>query len=458
MLYTKDMKRIILISLSLLFASLLFFSCEDIFHDANTVLEEIRDSKEIPDPKRIFIGGDFTYNWDGLDRQGLAVINGSGSPDIDTFFTTQDKGIQFGAVSEPGVKDIVLTDSYVYVGGNFESLHFHGDTDYSLIEYNHVHRYYTGGGLDLGYKPFDGAPNDLKINAIHVTNNNYLIAGGFFSSAWPSTQFGPALFDGAGVNYSMPGMIESTDEIYSLQPLFDNDTVLMGGMGFSDFDGVIDLNNFAAIILEDINTPTVVPSGTGGFPPTVPALSNTQIRDFAIYGKNLYVAGTETAMMTPRVYKYKFTDTEVTEDVNFNSNLENDFKSSPVYSIFQVYAIAAGLDGSIYIGGEFEWEDSNGFLHEHILKLLPDGSIDENFKVSLEDNYKYLPAVYDLAIQKNGKLLIAGSFDTVITNNDTAECRSIIRLSAYGTIDDFDRYALPEDCDVFTIAIEEEPE
>lgn len=459
------MKRLGLFVIPLVFASLLFTSCEDIFHQTSQTLEDIRNDYKIPEPRKIFVGGNFYYNWDGNNREGFAVLNGMGYSEP-SFFNSSEKGLSYGIFSNQlGVWDIDITADYVYVGGNFEGYDSNYDGDLLDAGENSrfIQRYFIDGGIDSTYAPMAGAPNDTLIYAIHLTDSNSLMAGGKFTTAWPlAGDFGPVLFDHYGSNLAIVTMTESVDEIYSLEPIFDNSTVALGGMGFFDFGGIPNLNNFVGINIEDIYNPVVIPSGTGGFPPSIPALANTHIRDFVTYENILYVAGTETAMMTPRIYKYEFTDTNVVEHTDFNTTLYNSFISSIYYNMIQVYAVAVDHKGFIYIGGEFYWEDSTNFIHRSILKIRPDGSIDESFKVDLQDNYMYLPAVYSIKIQKNGKILVGGNFDTVNAVNTPefgTEARGIIRLLEYGAVDDeFDRYALDMGSIIYSIAIEEEPE
>ncbi len=56
----------------IIFLSFLFFSCQDVFHDALKLLEEMNRS-DIP-PEKIFIGGNFSYTSGLSNREGFAVL------------------------------------------------------------------------------------------------------------------------------------------------------------------------------------------------------------------------------------------------------------------------------------------------------------------------------------------------------------------------------------------------
>src|SRR5206468_8397917 len=72
-----------------------------------------------------------------------------------------------------------------------------------------------------------------------------------------------------------------------------------------------------------------------------------------------------------------------------------------------VRAIAIQPDGSILIGGSFVSVNDN--LRNYLARLNSDGSIDPLFLASLPGGDS---AVYALALQPDGKIIVAGDFLT----------------------------------------------
>jgi uncharacterized delta-60 repeat protein len=83
-------------------------------------------------------------------------------------------------------------------------------------------------------------------------------------------------------------------------------------------------------------------------------------------------------------------------------------------------------DGSILIGGQFH--TYNGTPRNALARIMPDGSLDASFNVQLDAGYRLVNAA---AVQPDGKILIAGTFNTV---NGTP-FGNIARLLPNGTVD-----------------------
>jgi uncharacterized delta-60 repeat protein len=92
-----------------------------------------------------------------------------------------------------------------------------------------------------------------------------------------------------------------------------------------------------------------------------------------------------------------------------------------------VWSIAVQADGKILIAGEFTTIGTPpGTTRNHIARLNPDGSLDTGF-VSNADS-----TVYSIAVQADGKILVGGSFTAI--GGATRNC--IARLNPDGTLDD----------------------
>ncbi len=106
---------------------------------------------------------------------------------------------------------------------------------------------------------------------------------------------------------------------------------------------------------------------------------------------------------------------------------------------FWIDAMAIQPDGKILIGGNFQ--EYNGVARPGIARLNADGSLDEAFGTETGVD----GAVHAIALQPDGKILIAGSFDAY----DGQPCSNVARLNADGSLDegfdlgvDIDNYAL----------------
>ena len=107
-----------------------------------------------------------------------------------------------------------------------------------------------------------------------------------------------------------------------------------------------------------------------------------------------------------------------------NTN-ESEFDNSIGFNLGDVYSIVIQPDGKILVGGSFF--QYKGLTENLIIRLNSDGSKDLTFDNSIGFN----SAVYSIAIQPDGKILMGGSFTTYkgLTEN------RIIRLNTDGTKD-----------------------
>lgn len=92
----------------------------------------------------------------------------------------------------------------------------------------------------------------------------------------------------------------------------------------------------------------------------------------------------------------------------------------------EIRAVAIQPDGKVLIGGSFS--SVIGAARGGVARLNPDGTIDHTFLNGLEG---VRGSVWCLALQPDGRVLIAGSFATV----NGVERRSIARLNADGSLD-----------------------
>lgn len=92
-----------------------------------------------------------------------------------------------------------------------------------------------------------------------------------------------------------------------------------------------------------------------------------------------------------------------------------------------VYTIKMLSNGYMLAGGDFNWY--NGIQSNSLVKIKPDGSVDNTFNMPVLAGYKN--TITSIAIQSDGKILVTGYF--YMPPNGTY--RSLIRLLSDGSID-----------------------
>ncbi|QBB69068.1 hypothetical protein ELE36_00990 [Pseudolysobacter antarcticus] len=112
--------------------------------------------------------------------------------------------------------------------------------------------------------------------------------------------------------------------------------------------------------------------------------------------------------------------------LNADGSLDGSFATTNVDSTVQVIAVQA--DGRIVIGGAFA--QVGAYLRNHIARLNADGSVDTAFDPNASGT------VNALALQPNGKLVLGGQFTSLSPNGGGALIRNrIARLDADGSVD-----------------------
>lgn len=106
-------------------------------------------------------------------------------------------------------------------------------------------------------------------------------------------------------------------------------------------------------------------------------------------------------------------------DISFNLGADfNGFNN-------EVKTITTQIDGKILIGGSFT--NYNGFTANKIIRINNDGSVDNTFITGIGLN----DMVSSIALQTDGKILIAGHF----TNYNNNSVNRIVRLNSDGSLD-----------------------
>jgi len=111
--------------------------------------------------------------------------------------------------------------------------------------------------------------------------------------------------------------------------------------------------------------------------------------------------------------------------LNPDGTVDTDFSTNNLNGA--VYSIAIQPDGKILLGGGFNYYDYDGNYYYHIIRINSDGSPDYTFPVGGGFNND----VYDIQLQSDGKILVGGVF----SQYNGYDAYDIIRLNSNGSID-----------------------
>jgi uncharacterized delta-60 repeat protein len=339
-----------------------------------------------PDGK-VLIGGNFT-TYNGTARNRIARLNADST--LDASF------LNIGSGSSNYVRAIALQpDGKVLIGGGFLS--------YNGTARNRIARLNADGSLDLGFNPGSGANSTLYTLALQP-DGNVLIGGGFTTfNVTARNRIARLNTDGALDASFLNVGSGANASVYAIAVQPDGKVLIAGS--FTSYNGtarnrIARLNTDGTLDASFLNTPT----GANG---TLYAL--------AVQPDGKVLIGGGFATNRNRIAR-----------LNANGALDAFFLNTPTGANGSVKAIAVQSDGKVLIGGDFT--TYNGFSRNRIARLNADGTFDITFKGAAvgPDN-----SVRAIAVQADGKVLIAGDFTTY---NGTARNR-IARLNTDGSLD-----------------------
>lgn len=387
---------------------------------------------------KIIIGGAFT-NYNGSNLNRIARLNSDG---------TIDGSFVIGSGLDSTVHALAIqNDGKILVGGVF--------LNYNGVSSNRILRLNTNGTIDAGFSI--GSGSDNLISSISVQSDNKIIVSGMVSNfngticnkilrLNPNGSADNTFIIGAGAN----GVIRST----SIQ---DDGKIIIGGT-FTSFNGTL-INRIARLNANG-SIDLTFNIGNG---PNNSAIWSTNIQsdgkiiiggDFTSYNGTpinrivrlnsngsidaAFTIGTgasgivlsveiqsdDKIIIAGDVLTYDGTTRNYITRLNANGSLDPIFNmgSSANNSI---YATAIQPDGKIIIGGDFT--RYSGTTINRIVRINMDGSLDGTFLTNTGTD----ASVRSIAIQNDGKIIIAGSF----TNYNNSAFNRIARLNTNGTYD-----------------------
>ena len=260
----------------------------------------------------------------------------------------------FNATVDIPINKVVLQpDGKVLIGGQFDQVngqHRHG-----------IARLNADGSLDPGFNPAAGDNNFAEVQSIVLQpDGKVLVAGRIYNGATaPQTQ----------------GILR-----------LNTDGTLDPGFGFQTFN-----------------------ANPNGFSVGIGLQPNGKIL-FGLFG--LPIPNDQFGSTYGQVFRF-----------NANGTLDPGFN---VTTNFDVQRIVVQPDGKILLGGGFS--QINGVTHNSIARVNTDGSLDAGFNAGTD-------RVNDIALQPDGKIVLVGNFTNVNGVNRGADLNYVTRLNADGSTD-----------------------
>jgi uncharacterized delta-60 repeat protein len=354
---------------------------------------------------KIIIGGDFT-DYDGTTLNGIARLESDGT--LDVAFTQGTGAI--GTVFTTSIQ----SDGKIIIGGEFSA--YNGTTR------NRIARLNSDGSLDVTFIPGTGA--NSTINTIAIQSDGKIIIGGEFTSYNGTTKNRIARLNSAGsLDVTFNSGTGTNGSIYTTTIQSDG-KIIIGGF-FTSYNGTT-INRIARLNVNGTLDVAFTP-GTG---------ASSAIFTITVQSDDkIIIGGFFTSYNEKTRNRIARLNSEGLLDATFNpaTGANSTINSTTIQS-----------DGKIIIGGEFT--AYNGTPSNRIARLNSDGTLDATFSIGMGTNSTILTT----AIQSDGKIIIGGFF----TFYDVNSRNSITRLNSDGTLDATFNTGTGANSAIYTIAIQ----
>jgi uncharacterized delta-60 repeat protein len=361
----------------------------------------------------------FTPSGTGPRTGVLSVATNDPANPVITFAINGDTttaGAPDPAWTNPGLNSGVRTvavqpDGGILFGGIFTT------ANPGMATPRRLARLDPSGVLDPAFNPDINGP----VHALAVQLDGSALVGGDFTSigGQPRSRLARILPDGTTDPRFAPGC-DGPVHAFAIQP--DGGIIVAGA--FTTIDGVACLN-----------LARLFPNGTldRSFAPA----PNRAVYALALQpdGKTLLGGNFDTVSGTPRSRIAR---------LHRDGTLDTAFAPSPNSD---VTALLVQPDGGIVFGGQFTTVSSGAsgpMARLRIARATSNGFLDSAFQPAFDS------AVYSLALQTNGTLVVAGAFTTL----DTVACSRIARLNTNGTRDTTFAGPYPIDDTVRSVALQ----
>ncbi len=357
---------------------------------------------------QIMVGGAFSALGGGRGttaRHFLGRLDADGSVDL-----TFDPG-----ANNPVWALAVQTDGKILAGGNFTTL---GGGETGTIFRSHVGRLQPDGLIDETFDPGASAIiYDIRIQA----DGRILLGGAFARLGGGSDGVNTRNFIG---RLNIDGSLDADFDpgtnsiVYAIRPQADG-KILVAGAFATLGGGVVGTSprNRIGRLYADGSLDDNFGLGADDIVRTIALQGDGRILAGGSFSK--LGSGGTGAIDRSRIARFH-PDGDL--DAGFNPGANN-----------QVSALAVQSDGKILVGGSFSRLGGGGvgaFTRYRLGRLNPDGSLDSSFDPGANGE------ITALAVQPDGKIIVAGSFTTLGGGGTGSTPRNYIgRLNADGSID-----------------------
>lgn len=344
-----------------------------------------------PDGKLLIFGNFLQFN--GQPRKYIARLNADGSLD-----TTFDPG---SGANGPATSLLVQPDGKIIMGGAF--------TSYNGIARNRIVRLNADGSLDPGFDPLTGVDGASLVCSSLQPDGRIMILGQFTSYNGVARNYIARVNPDGSLDESFdPGA--GPNEFITYTNLLPDGKILITGI-FTSYDGTT--RRKIARLNPDGSSDASFNASTG---------ANHTIRALAIQPDGKILIGGQFTQFNGVEQKYL-------ARLNRDGGLDATFSTGPGPAISPtvwVSAIALQPDGKILIGGSFT--SYNGTAANRLARLNADGTLDGTFNAGGSGAANTIDAI---ALQPDGKIIIIGSFTSY---NGTSRNR-IARVNVDGSLD-----------------------
>ncbi|WP_119793388.1 T9SS sorting signal type C domain-containing protein [Flavobacterium anhuiense] len=374
------------------------FNCGTGFNDDVNAIALQTDGKMV-------IGGNFTV-FNDIVANRFIRLNADG---------TKDESFQVGlGFSKEGVQTIKIdSNGDLMIGGSFTGF-------YNGSEVNRVVFLNSDGTLKTNFDIGSG-PASASVLSLECDEEGSWFIGGSFSVFNGQNQGRLAKINSDGehdIAYLSSG-IGFDNSVLSILPL-PNQKIIVGG-NFNKFNGTA--VSKITCLLEDGSIDTSFNTGKTG--------ANYLVKTTVLQADGKIVIGGNFT---------KYNDILSNRIIRILSDGETDnsFNIGEGFNA-QVYALAVQTDQKIIVAGAFTKYNGSTLNNSRVVRLLPDGTKDNNFNIGLGAD----GTIEAIVVQSDGKILLGGHFKTF----NAQPFSGIVRLNPDGSIDSsfnirngFDKY------------------
>jgi len=311
-----------------------------------------------------------------------------------------------------------LPDGKIMIGGSF--------SEYNTVSRNGIARINADGTLDATFDPGTGIPvivgrNEIKIDDIKVQADGKIVIAGIFDTYSTVAKKDMARLNADGsldASFTLDARIATYIGIRTIALQPDGKIIVTGSFNLNGTrKSVARLNADGS--LDETFSSYITPYGL---------TNNEMYRSLVMPDGKILIAGTCQITANTFLLLTKL-NPDGSRDTSFTP-VTHTSPTTPVSSGGAITSLTLLPDGKILAGGGFNvlfgTVQKNNFI-----RLNANGTLDTTFTTGTSTGASPLNRVYSILLQADGKIVIAGAFNTY---NGVAR-KGLARLNATGTLD-----------------------